>query len=292
IIRWVEGMLLRGWGAPVAVACLRATEYGSVCAKSPAGSMHSALTQPLYRPIERNPLNSHAMLLFIGFLLVALTFAELDPSDRPVLIRLQPQPRRPNFMKEVIPPKSVQLVAQPSTTKVAATAPALPISSPPTIAPPGAHQPIITQSAAPGQQFIPREIVTPPPPPPINIPTDVQNQLIKFFGLDSFGIPGLTGNHPNGFAGAIQELRAAGFPVQGLPFEHATGGAAPQAPQSDVLTQANPAFGNQLNQLYNEASGPTSYHGAGSIPLPEATPGENGLIGLLSSSIKKLVQDC
>uniref|UniRef100_A0A914RER1 Uncharacterized protein n=1 Tax=Parascaris equorum TaxID=6256 RepID=A0A914RER1_PAREQ len=159
------------------------------------------------------------MLLFIGFLLVALTFAELDPSDRPVLIRLQPQPRRPNFMKE---------------------------------------------SAAPGQQFIPREIVTPPPPPPINIPTDVQNQLIKFFGLDSFGIPGLTGNHPNGFAGAIQELRAAGFPVQ------------------DVLTQANPAFGNQLNQLYNEASGPTSYHGAGSIPLPEATPGENGLIGLLS----------
>lgn len=38
----------------------------------------------------------------------------------------------------------------------------------------------------------------------MNIPPDVQNQLIKFFGLDSFGIPGLTGSHPNGFAGAVQ----------------------------------------------------------------------------------------
>ncbi|KHN88482.1 hypothetical protein Tcan_06413 [Toxocara canis] len=194
-------------------------------------------------------------------------------------------------MKEAIPPRAVQPVAQ-RPTQLVTTAPTLPQSTLlPTIAPLGAHQPVIMQTASPGQEFIPREIVTPPPPPPVNIPTDVQNQLIKFFGLDSFGIPGLTGNHPNGFAGAIQELRAAGFPVQGLPFEHATGGTAPQAPQSDVLTQANPAFGNQLNQLYNEASGPTSYHGSGTVPLPEATPGENGLIGLLSSSIKKLVQD-
>lgn len=60
---------------------------------------------------------------------------------------------------------------------------------------------------------------------------------------------------------------------------------------ADVLSQANPAFGNQLNQLYNEATGPTRYRGTGSIPLPEATPGENGLIGLLSTSIRKLVHD-
>lgn len=60
---------------------------------------------------------------------------------------------------------------------------------------------------------------------------------------------------------------------------------------ADILSQANPAFGNQLNQLYNEATGPTHYRGAGNVPLPEATPGENGLIGLLSSSIRKLVQD-
>lgn len=60
---------------------------------------------------------------------------------------------------------------------------------------------------------------------------------------------------------------------------------------TDILSQANPAFGNQLNQLYNEATGPTHYRGTGSVPLPDATPGENGLIGLLSSSIRKLVQD-
>ncbi|VDK42336.1 unnamed protein product [Anisakis simplex] len=226
------------------------------------------------------------MLFLVGLFLVTVVSARLSPSDRPVLIRLQPQPHRPNFMKDLTPPKTFQSTAQKPSV------PSRPdITQTPTAAPPGAHQPVIAQTTSSEQKFIPREIVTPPPPPPVNIPTDVQNQLIKFFGLDSFGIPGLTGNHPNGFAGAIQELRAAGFPVQGLPFEHATGGAAPQAPQSDVLTQANPAFGNQLNQLLNEASGPTNYHGSGNVPLPESTPGENGLIGLLSSSIKKLVQD-
>lgn len=74
--------------------------------------------------------------------------------------------------------------------------------------PPAAQQPVFQQTAPPGsQQFIPRTSASVPPPPPVTIPPDVQNQLIKFFGLDSFGIPGLTGNHPNGFAGAVQVLR-------------------------------------------------------------------------------------
>lgn len=47
--------------------------------------------------------------------------------------------------------------------------------------------------AAPSQDFNRREQAMPPPAPPMNIPPDVQNQLIKFFGLDSFGVPGLTG---------------------------------------------------------------------------------------------------
>lgn len=77
------------------------------------------------------------------------------------------------------------------------------VPPPPPVA---AQQPVLPgqATAAPPQQFAPREMATAPPPPPVNIPTDVQNQLIKFFGLDSFGIPGLTGNHPNGFAGAVQ----------------------------------------------------------------------------------------
>ena len=44
---------------------------------------------------------------------------------------------------------------------------------------------------APSQEFNRREQALPPQAPPMNIPPDVQNQLIKFFGLDSFGIPGL-----------------------------------------------------------------------------------------------------
>lgn len=227
------------------------------------------------------------MLLAIVSLTVAFVSAQNDLFDQPVVIRLQPQEHRPNFMKEVVPPRTIQ----PPPTTVPTVSPSFSALFT-TAAPPGAQQPVIMQTAAPGELFVPREIPTPPPPPPVNIPPDVQNQLIKFFGLDSFGIPGLTGNHPSGFAGAIQELRAAGIPVQGLPAEHVAGGNPPsQAAHSDVLTQANPAFGNQLNQLFNEASGPASYHGSGTVPLPDATPGENGLIGLLSSSIKKLVQD-
>ena len=76
---------------------------------------------------------------------------------------------------------------------------------PPT--PPAAQQPVLFPGAAPpgtNQNFAPRPTATVPPPPPATIPPDVQNQLIKFFGLDTFGIPGLTGSHPNGFAGAVQ----------------------------------------------------------------------------------------
>jgi hypothetical protein len=48
----------------------------------------------------------------------------------------------------------------------------------------------VLQPAISGQQqFSQREAVL-PQAPPVNIPPDVQNQLIKFFGLDSFGIPG------------------------------------------------------------------------------------------------------
>ena len=166
-----------------------------------------------------------------------------------------------------------------------------PGASPPGTAPVvGAQTPVF--NATSGQQFIPRnlEAVTPPPPPPVNIPPDVQNQLIKFFGLDSFGIPGLTGSHPNGFAGAIQELRAAGIPVQGLPAEHA-GGQTVRAPQSDLLAQQNPAFANELNNFADGARSGNVFHSASNVPLPEAKPGENGLIGLLSSSIRKMVKD-
>ncbi|CAG9539680.1 unnamed protein product [Cercopithifilaria johnstoni] len=222
-----------------------------------------------------------SMLLIVG-----ITYADI--SDRPITIRLPPQNRKPNFMKEMVPPRPIQ---SPLALTASANRPQRPhLGNRPSLTP-AAQLPVIPSSPATEQQFIPRSITTPPPPPPINIPPDVQNQLIKFFGLDSFGIPGLTGNHPDGFAGAIQELRAAGIPVQGLPLEHISGNLPPLTSQNDILSQANPAFGNQLNQLYNEATGPTHYRGAGSIPLPEATPGENGLIGLLSSSIKRLVQD-
>ncbi|VDN17421.1 unnamed protein product [Gongylonema pulchrum] len=234
------------------------------------------------QPLECFLLPGKAAMLgaLTWMLAVAIGAVRADISDRPVTIRLQPQFRKPNFMKEVAPPRPIQPPSSPAASR--------PQQSPSSSSRPAstlaAQLPIIPP-------FVSRPITTPPPPPPINIPPDVQNQLIKFFGLDSFGIPGLTGNHPEGFAGAIQELRAAGIPVQGLPLEHISGSPPPPAPQNDLLTQANPAFGNQLNQLYNEATGPTHYRGTGSMPLPEATPGENGLIGLLSSSIRKLVQD-
>ncbi|EJD75025.1 hypothetical protein LOAG_17750 [Loa loa] len=228
------------------------------------------------------------IMRIVSMLLIAVGITYADISDRPITIRLPPQNRKPNFMKEMAAPRPIQSsLAQTAS----ANHPQRPhLGNLPSLTP-AAQLPVIPPLPATEQQFVPRPITTPPPPPPINIPPDVQNQLIKFFGLDSFGIPGLTGNHPDGFAGAIQELRAAGIPVQGLPLEHISGNPSPSTSQNDVLSQANPAFGNQLNQLYNEATGPAHYRGKGSIPLPEATPGQNGLIGLLSSSIRKLVQD-
>ncbi|MFH4973680.1 hypothetical protein AB6A40_000389 [Gnathostoma spinigerum] len=225
-------------------------------------------------------------LLFL--ILPVLCYGHENYIDRPVVIRLPSQERRPTFMREVDPPRAIQMPPESEPTVPPTLRPETLLN--PSVLPPEATMPIIHQAVAQGESFKPHEMLTPPPPPPVNIPTDVQNQLIKFFGLDSFGIPGLTGNHPNGFAGAIQELRAAGIPVQGIPVEHLVGEPT-KPPQPDILSQANPAFGNQINQLVSEASGSSSYHGSGSIPLPEASPGENGLIGLLSSSIKKLVQD-
>uniref|UniRef100_A0A0N4ZBD6 Lipocln_cytosolic_FA-bd_dom domain-containing protein n=1 Tax=Parastrongyloides trichosuri TaxID=131310 RepID=A0A0N4ZBD6_PARTI len=242
---------------------------------------------------------------------LALGMAQFDESQQPVVIRLDPQPKKPNFMKEVEPPRAIHPPSQkthssqtmrldaPSTSPSLPTLPPIPGAAvqpnifgalPP--APPAVEQPLMTVPGSPGSSnFTPREIVTPPPPPPVQIPTDVQNQLIKFFGLDSFGIPGLTGNHPNGFAGAVQELRAAGIPVQALPADHVPGAPPPTTPQSDVLSEANPNFANQINQLMNEVKGGSAYHGSGNVPLPEPTPGENGLIGLLSTSIRKLVKE-
>lgn len=83
-------------------------------------------------------------------------------------------------------------------------------------------------------------------------------------------------------------MRANGIPLQGLPAEHA--GAQPMQ-QSDVLAQANPNFGNVLqNAMMSE---PAQFHSSsGGVPLPDNKPGENGLIGLLSSSIRKLFKDC
>uniref|UniRef100_A0A1I7ZAV8 Lipocln_cytosolic_FA-bd_dom domain-containing protein n=1 Tax=Steinernema glaseri TaxID=37863 RepID=A0A1I7ZAV8_9BILA len=226
------------------------------------------------------------------FALVALlsccAYAQDDISSRTVLIHLDPPKKQPTFLKPVEKPRAVD----PPIHAVVPQTPVQTVAAPP--APPAAQQPIIAQTLAPGQQFVPREIVTPPPPPPVNIPPDVQNQLIKFFGLDTFGIPGLTGNHPNGFAGAVQELKAAGVPIQGLPAEHLpNAGGLPQPqfqPQNDVLAQANPNFNSDFNQLVNEAKN-GAFRPAGSVPLPDARPGENGLIGLLSSSIRKLVQE-
>uniref|UniRef100_A0A1I7WX96 Ameloblastin n=1 Tax=Heterorhabditis bacteriophora TaxID=37862 RepID=A0A1I7WX96_HETBA len=201
------------------------------------------------------------------------------------------------FKIRVSPPRAVQPPIQTSNqgssqTVSQPTQPSIQQTVLPPSPPPAAQQPVFQQTAPPGnQQFIPREQAAVPPPPPVTIPPDVQNQLIKFFGLDSFGIPGLTGNHPNGFAGAVQ-LRAAGIPVQGLPADHINGNdVAKAAPTHDVLAQANPNFQNQLNQLVNEAHNPGPYHAPGSLPLPSEQPGENGLIGLLSTSIRKLVKE-
>ncbi|VDP14526.1 unnamed protein product [Onchocerca flexuosa] len=147
------------------------------------------------------------IMRIVSILLIAASITHADISDRPIKIRLPPQNRKPNFMKEMAPPRPMPLEPATSFNRPQKLNPGIRPSLTP-----AAQLPVIPPAK---QQFVPRPITTPPPPPPINIPPDVQNQLIKFFGLDSFGIPGLTGNHPDGFAGAIQELRAAGIPVQG-----------------------------------------------------------------------------
>lgn len=60
-----------------------------------------------------------------------------------------------------------------------------------------------------------------------------------------------------------------------------------------MLAQANPNFANTISQIYNEVNNPAQFGttGSGQVALPEATPGENGLIGLLSTSIRKLVKE-
>ncbi|KAF8354438.1 lpr-3 [Pristionchus pacificus] len=255
-------------------------------------------------------------LVVASLVIVGLALGQED-SSRPVVIRLDPQPARPSFLNQAVPPRAVA-AAPHSSVPAAAAVPAAPsVIQPPPPPPvslqpqpaaaspfggappaPSARQPVF-QAAGGDQTFVPAESnpgATPPPPPPVTLPTDVQNQLIKFFGLDSFGIPGLTGNHPNGFAGAVQELRAAGIPVQGLPANHLPGAAETgvgAAPPTDVLAQANPNFANTISQIYNEVNNPAQFGttGSGQVALPEATPGENGLIGLLSTSIRKLVKE-
>lgn len=184
-----------------------------------------------------------------------------DISERTVVFRVEPRPNKPPYMNHMNPPhavsqQNVNPLPQSPPSQEPVPAPIQVPSNRPPMAPP-VQQPAAVNSqlqfpgaSPPGtapvvaaqtpvfngtnsELFLPRNVgqATPPPPPPLNIPPDVQNQLIKFFGLDSFGIPGLTGSHPKGFAGAVQELRAAGIPVQGLPADHA-GGQIIRAPQS------------------------------------------------------------
>lgn len=269
-------------------------------------------------------MRSLATLFVLASCLVASILAQ-DP-DQTVVLRLNPSPY---FNRGAQAPRSAQVppqVAQaPQPARQAPTAQqprqqpvqepqqvaqaAQPVAQAPRQIAQPAPQPqqVIQQGSAPGiraqtpvgqqpgllgtQEFTPRDSAIPPQAPPVNIPPDVQNQLIKFFGLDSFGIPGLTGNHPNGFAGAVQEMRAAGIPIQGLPLEHVAGqpaNPAQQQVQPDILAQANPNF--SFNNIMQDTSNVP--HSAASIPLPDAKPGDNGLIGLLSSSIRKLVKDC
>ncbi|KAL7073675.1 hypothetical protein ACQ4LE_007375 [Meloidogyne hapla] len=231
---------------------------------------------------------------------------QTDPRQRTVIMRLEPLADKPPFLNQAEPPRAIpqnsvqfhkndQLESKPHTlpqsqqsNRMETQQKESPVQfAMPTVA---AQQPVIPPLSSLSQPILnPREEATPPPAPPMNIPTDVQNQLIKFLGLDSFGIPGLTGSHPKGFAGAVEELRSQGIPIQGLPLEH-VGGQAIHAPQNDALVQANPKFGNELNSLLEGSRGPFNPTG-GSAPLPDAKPGDNGLIGLLSSSVRRFVKD-
>lgn len=192
----------------------------------------------LHSAVERRSHQLIPLLLIVLCLISSLVSGQFDSSfndldaKQTIVMRLEPQPQKPNFMQQAQPPRAVPQhvsspkqeeqqvlssqaqqmyrpnnnnspqtpIVQESQQKIVRT-----VNSPPV----GAQQPILpaaTQQQVGGatSQFVPRETVTLAPAPPMNIPPDVQNQLIKFFGLDSFGIPGLTGNHPNGFAGAVQ----------------------------------------------------------------------------------------
>ncbi|EFO89655.1 CRE-LPR-3 protein [Caenorhabditis remanei] len=236
-------------------------------------------------------------LVWILAATTALAAAAINDADVPVVIHLPAQQHRPRFLGQVVPPRAVNTVVAPRAPSAAQEkAIEVPqaqqtIALPP--APPAAQQPVLTVANG-DQVFAPRQGANVPPPPPVNIPTDVQNQLIKFFGLDSFGIPGLTGNHPEGFAGAVQEMRAAGIPVPGIPADQAAPAAEAAGVKTvsdDVLAQANPNFQDQLSQIQNAVNNPGPYKGGANVPLPAEQPGENGLIGLLSNSIRKVIKD-
>ncbi|CAA92030.1 Lipocalin domain-containing protein [Caenorhabditis elegans] len=234
-------------------------------------------------------------LIWILATTLAVALGAISEADVPVVIHLPAQHHRPRFLGQVVPPRAVNAAPRaPAPTiaqekAIAVPQPQQPIALPP--APPAAQQPVLPVTNG-DQSFAPRVGAAIPPPPPVNIPTDVQNQLIKFFGLDSFGIPGLTGNHPEGFAGAVQEMRAAGIPVPGIPAEQVNPEAAGvKTVTDDVLAQANPNFQDQLSQIQNAVNNPGPYKGGANVPLPAEQPGENGLIGLLSNSIRKVIKE-
>uniref|UniRef100_A0A1I8BNB4 Lipocalin domain-containing protein n=1 Tax=Meloidogyne hapla TaxID=6305 RepID=A0A1I8BNB4_MELHA len=217
---------------------------------------------------------------------------QTDPRQRTVIMRLEPLADKPPFLNQAEPPRAIpqnsvqfhkndQLESKPHTlpqsqqsNRMETQQKESPVQfAMPTVA---AQQPVIPPLSSLSQPILnPREEATPPPAPPKN--------------YHDQGIPGLTGSHPKGFAGAVEELRSQGIPIQGLPLEH-VGGQAIHAPQNDALVQANPKFGNELNSLLEGSRGPFNPTG-GSAPLPDAKPGDNGLIGLLSSSVRRFVKD-
>lgn len=44
----------------------------------------------------------------VSMFLIAAGITHADISDRPITIRLPPQNRKPNFMKEMVPPRPIQ----------------------------------------------------------------------------------------------------------------------------------------------------------------------------------------